>query len=226
MPTKPDMVFPESRGDVTLDPFQLDALRPLLLEQEIRIKSHFDRRMEQLSMLLQQQPMQPEPNVSPRRPSTNVQPTMSVPVSPRRPSTSVQPTVSIAVSPDEQLGMRAGVAPHLIQLIDRVKAENGTIFHGQGPFSTSFRSLRSVSKIRVAFRACKKRYDHVADWLVVVYSICMGVEIQATSMRGSEPEWAREMEMAFCIIFSLDLLIRLFIERRRFFRGHQKNPKE
>lgn len=127
--------------------------------------------------------------------------------------------MSISVSPDEQLGMKAGVAPHLIQLIDRVKADNeSTIFSGQVPFSTSFRSMRS-GRFRGAFRACKEQYDHFADWLVVVYSICMGVEIQETSMRRSEPEWAREMEMAFCIIFFLDLLIRLFIERKRFFRG-------
>ena len=50
MPSKPEISQPDSiRGDVTLDPFQLDSLRPLLEEHELQIKAHFDEKMEQLS---------------------------------------------------------------------------------------------------------------------------------------------------------------------------------
>lgn len=201
MPTKPDMAFPESRGDLTLDPFQLDALRPLLLEQEMRIKSHFDCHMERLTMLWQ--PHRTEP----------AEPAF------QKHGTGLAP-------PDEMLKMRAGASPHLIQLIERVKAKDERpTFTGQVSLQVSLKSswqFFASAKLKPVLRAGMRYYDHFADLLVLVYSICLGVQIHYASMSHSEPVWAQDMEIAFCIIFFLDLLARLFIERMRFFRGHPK----
>ena len=49
MPPKPEMSRPEMKGDITLDPFQLESLRVLLLEHEEHIKAHMDHKMEELS---------------------------------------------------------------------------------------------------------------------------------------------------------------------------------
>ena len=62
-------------------------------------------------------------------------------------------------------------------------------------------------------------YEYLIDLLVVIFAICVGVEIHFTSMNRSEPTWARNLEMAFCGIFSVDLLIRICIERERFGTG-------
>ena len=62
-------------------------------------------------------------------------------------------------------------------------------------------------------------YEYAVDFLVVLYAFCLGVEIHHTSMSRSEPAWALTLEIAFCVIFSLDLLIRICMERKRFFTG-------
>jgi hypothetical protein len=62
-------------------------------------------------------------------------------------------------------------------------------------------------------------YEYLVDLLVVIFAICVGVEIHYTSMNRSEPKWARTLETAFCCFFSVDLLIRICIERERFATG-------
>ena len=198
MSTKPRMFFTESRGDVDLDPFQLDALRPLLLEQEMRIKNHFDHRMEQLMRLLDHSDH-------------------SQRAAEKAPRASTFQNVG-GPSPDDQLGLRAGVAPHLLQLIDRVKANNENIFNPQASFVSAF-SLWDTGKWRKALEQSLGLYEYAVDLLVVIYAFCLGVEIHHTSISRSEPSWAVTLELAFCVIFSVDLLIRICMERRRFFTG-------
>lgn len=195
------MLITEPRGDVTLDPFQLDALRPLLLEQEMRIKNHFDHRMEQLMRLLEHsEHSQREPEAKPPRASTFQ-------------------TVGSGPSPDDQLGLRAGVAPHLLQLIDRVKADNEkNIFNPQASFVSAL-PLWESGKWKQALEQSLGLYEYAVDLLVVIYAVCLGVEIHHTSMSRSEPTWAWTLETAFCAFFSVDLLIRICMERKRFFTG-------
>ena len=58
----------------------------------------------------------------------------------RRTSTAGGGTGFLASSPEMELGLKAGVAPHLIQLIERVKAN-----HDAGAFAAS---TFTVSKVR------------------------------------------------------------------------------
>jgi len=196
------MLITEPRGDVTLDPFQLDALRPLLLEQERRIKNHVDHRIDQLTRLLERSDSgdSREREAKSKGPSQNLN----------------------GPSPD-QLGLRAGVAPHLLQLIDRIKAEKekakeSTILRAQVSFISALPSWRS-GKWRKTLGRILEMYEHLVDLLVVIYAICVGVEIHYTSKEKSEPTWARTVETAFCCFFSVDLLIRICIERERFATG-------
>ena len=192
------MFFTESRGDVDLDPFQLDALRPLLLEQEMRIKNHFDHRMEQLLRILEHSEHSQRAEAKAPRAST---------------------FQSVGgPSPDDQLGLRAGVAPHLLQLIDRVKADNEkNIFSPQASFVSALPLW--AGKWRQALEQSLGLYEYAVDFLVLIYAFCLGVEIHHTSMSRSEPPWAPTLEIAFCAIFSVDLLIRICMERKRFFTG-------
>ena len=203
MPMKPDMTFPESRGDVTLDPFQLEALRPLLLEQEMRIKGHFDHRMEQLARLLDHD----------KRSESKAQ---------RGPFQNPKSDQGL-LSPDEQglkAGLKAGVAPHLIQLIDRVKADSEKrIFDAQKSLASAADFVSAAGQWNRALERGIGMYEYAVDFLVILYAFSLGVQIQHTSTTRSEPAWALTLEIAFCVIFSLDLLIRICMERKRFFTG-------
>lgn len=202
MSTKPRMFFTESRGDVDLDPFQFDALRPLLLEQEMRIKTHFDHRMEQLMRFLEHSDHFDHREAEAKPPRANT-----------------FQNVGSGPSPDDQLGLKAGVAPHLLQLIDRVKADNEkNIFNPQASFVSAL-PLWERGKWKQALEQSLGLYEYAVDLLVMIYAVCLGVEIHHTSMSRSEPTWARTLDTAFCAFFSVDLLIRICMERKRFFTG-------
>ena len=185
---KPALISPDSRGDVDLDPFQLDALRELLFEHEMRIKAHFDRRMEQFHY----------------------------PKEELKASTDKVGISGARVSPDAQLGLKAGVAPHLIQLIDRVKAsnDNQVVFNPQA----SYASFAQVSW-KSAFDSGMAYYEYFVDFLVVVYALTLGLQIHYTSVSRAEPLWVRTSDIAFCAFFTVDLLIRICTERKRFCTG-------
>ena len=185
---KPAMILPDSRGDVDLDPFQLGALRELLFEHEMRIKAHFDRRMEQFHF--------PEKEL--------------------KASTDKVGISSARVSPDAQLGLKAGVARHLIQLIDRVKAsnDNQSAFYPQA----SYASIVQVSW-KTALDSGMAYYEYFVDFLVVVYALTLGLQIHYTSLSRAEPTWVRTSDIAFCAFFTVDLLIRICAEGKRFCTG-------
>ena len=90
----------------------------------MRIKGHFDHRMEQLTRLLDH----------------DKRSELKAP----RASTFQSSNHGLSASPDDQLGLKAGVAPHLIQLIDRVKANNEKkIFNPQASFVSVFPLLEA-----------------------------------------------------------------------------------
>ena len=47
----------------------------------------------------------------------------------------------------------------------------------------------------------------------------MGINLQWTSVSGLEPAWAQHAELGFCIVFSLDLICRVCVERKQFLFG-------
>lgn len=168
MATKPSRSRPGdgNRGDVTLDPFQLDALRPLLLEQELKITAHVDSKFEELYRRLDGKAMGSEGmervNVGQKLLATSVQ---------------------------QGLSLRAGVSPHLVKLIDRVKAES------LKRKKTMPRTLSDFLHSGQVVERSLQLYDYFVDAMVVVYAICLGVEINSASQDRVQPEWKHTMEV-------------------------------
>ena len=62
-------------------------------------------------------------------------------------------------------------------------------------------------------------YDMSTMAIIFVYACLMGVNLQITTLEASEPSWTATSELVFCILFSVDLLIRVLVEGPRFFLG-------
>ncbi|CAK8998889.1 unnamed protein product [Durusdinium trenchii] len=220
MPSKPEISQPDSiRGDVTLDPFQLDSLRPLLEEHELQIKAHFDEKMEQLSRMLSHSFGILVGSGGRARPDFDhdlpVHRVASSGPSGRR--TSTGGALSVSLGPEAELGLKAGVAPHLVQLIERVKASHEV----KAPIFSSTRSLSRRNAVELC-RSFMGLYEYLVDFMVLVYALCLGAEIHYTSLNRSEPAWVRPMEIGFCVMFGVDLLIRFCLEGRLFFMGSRR----
>ena len=65
-------------------------------------------------------------------------------------------------------------------------------------------------------------YEYLIDFIVLIYALSLGVEIHYASLYRAEPSWGRQMEILFCILFGLDLLIRICMERRLFCTGSRR----
>ena len=169
MASKPSRSRPGdgNRGDVTLDPFQLEALRPLLYEQELKITAHLDSKFEELFARLGGKVMSPEV-LNPVAKSGE-----------KLPATRVQ-------------GPKPGVSSHLVKLIDRVKAESikRKSKKSKSLRATAFDFLKSG---KVTQRSLQL-YDYFVDVVVVAYAIYLGVEINSASQNRVQPEWKRTME--------------------------------
>ncbi|CAE8586475.1 unnamed protein product [Polarella glacialis] len=53
--------------------------------------------------------------------------------------------------------------------------------------------------------------------LIILNSISMGVSLQVKSLSGETPVWEQPLQIAFCVIFTLDVAIRIMRERKAFF---------
>ena len=65
-------------------------------------------------------------------------------------------------------------------------------------------------------------YDMATMAMIFVYACLMGVNLQITTLEASKPSWTGTSELVFCILFSVDLVIRVAVEGLRFFIGGMK----
>eukprot|EP00437_Effrenium_voratum_P057756 CAMPEP_0181535366 /NCGR_PEP_ID=MMETSP1110-20121109/74218_1 /TAXON_ID=174948 /ORGANISM="Symbiodinium sp., Strain CCMP421" /LENGTH=519 /DNA_ID=CAMNT_0023666743 /DNA_START=34 /DNA_END=1590 /DNA_ORIENTATION=+ len=62
-------------------------------------------------------------------------------------------------------------------------------------------------------------YDMFTMAMIFLYACLLGITQQITSITSEEPLWAADVELAFCIVFSLDLLVRIGVEKIQFVLG-------
>ena len=172
-------------------------LQELLLEHEERLKAHFEKLVDKLFL---QQVLGD---------STEHAGKLSSPVH--------QPGAD-RISSKSTKGYQARVPNYVRQMVD------GTLTK-PAPLGNKVRtgsSINSWSSIEHGARRMKNFwlvYDVSIMLLIFVYACLMGVNLQWTSSTGKEPQWARHAELAFCIVFSLDLMCRVGVERLLFVFG-------
>eukprot|EP00930_Biecheleria_cincta_P081214 TRINITY_DN6998_c0_g3_i1.p1 TRINITY_DN6998_c0_g3~~TRINITY_DN6998_c0_g3_i1.p1 ORF type:complete len:1165 (+),score=209.90 TRINITY_DN6998_c0_g3_i1:78-3572(+) len=64
--------------------------------------------------------------------------------------------------------------------------------------------------------------DLVVVIMIAANVVLIGVELQTTSYLGREPFWALPVNIGFCVVFALDLLCRVAIQRTNFFFGDHR----
>jgi len=172
-------------------------LQELLLEHEERLRAHFEKLVDKL--FLQQMLSDTTEHAG-------------------KISSPVHHPGADRISSKSTKGYQARVPNYVRQMVD------GTLTK-PAPLGNKVRtgsSINSWSSIEHGERRMKNFwliYDVSIMLLIFVYACLMGVNLQWTSSTGTEPEWARHAELAFCIVFSLDLMCRVGVERLLFFFG-------
>ncbi|CAE7028694.1 UVR8, partial [Symbiodinium sp. CCMP2592] len=117
-----------------------------------------------------------------------------------------------------EIGLKAGMPPHLVQLIERIRKQGAVATERRastgGFYNASFFSWQSIRKKAVRTKALRYIggiYEYVVDVLVLAYALTLGFEVHYTSRDKEQPGWVYPVEMAFCIIFGLDIVLRLVV---------------
>ena len=174
-------------------------LQLLLMEQEARIKSHFDQAIEKMMA----------------HGGVAMESVMRVP------SQSHTPRNRGKDSQNSQY--KGGAVPTYVR-----KMVEGTIKGTVGLGNSNLRSgtmansWSSNEQNLLRRRQLWLAYDVFAMVLIFLYACIMGVTLEITTLRGQEPEWSVNVELTFCILFSADLLVRLVVEKLKFLTGPMK----
>ena len=196
----PEPISPrEADGDLPTT----SRMHALLAEQENRIKSHFDQALDRLLMA-----QVGEPNESViRMPSQRSQ------VTPRRRNKSVQ---------NSQYN-KAAVPPAYVR-----KMVEGTVKGTAGLGNSNLRSgtiansWSSEEHNLIRRRQLWIAYDMCTMLFIFLYACVMGVNLELTAVHSKEPDWTDLVELVFCVLFSVDLVVRMAVEKLRFLTGPMK----
>ncbi|CAE8590033.1 unnamed protein product [Polarella glacialis] len=196
--------------------------------------------------LVPQRNVQKSVTTSPANPYHCVSPTSapgsSLPSGPRHPLQ----TAAAALSPilaSTPLGTSSQRPPNEVREVQRQSASSDVPARGAFKIAKPPSGLITLSSLGLtplvrnrAFTGSKahsKSWDPVLDdqhemdvagvveilvgALIILNSITMGVSLQVKSLSGETPVWEQSLQIAFCVIFTLDVAIRIMRERKAFF---------
>ncbi|CAK9014902.1 unnamed protein product [Durusdinium trenchii] len=205
--SKAEMVHsdPEAPIVVSMTPapeFQVESLQLLLLEQEQRIKLHFDQKIEELQEHMVR--MVQGPTTSPTVPHHRM-PHERMPRTSRRSSG--------RESGDATRGASWGVPKNFIEMVHRVMDSEGL------KHSPSQKTSTVVRKLRCAWLPVLWHY--FVDFIALSYVIFIGINLQFGS-HGGPLEWALPIEILFCSVIGVDLLVKMCTQQQKFFTGPRR----
>lgn len=199
----PDPISPlgRAKADEDHDLPTTSRMQSLLMEQEARIKLHFDQAIEKLLVSqvgildpVVRTPSQRSQSQTPRRRNQNVQ--------------------------NNQY--KAGAVPTYVR-----KMVEGTVKSSAGLGNSNLRSGSlanswSSEQQHLLRQRIWLAYDMFTMFVIFLYACIMGVNLQITTLHSKEPDWTNGVELVFCALFSVDLVVRIVVERFDFFRGPMK----
>lgn len=174
----------------------------MLVEHEARLKSHVDQSIERLTQRMNLTESD-YPNIM-HVPSQNA--------TPRRGGKSTHTSQ-----------YKTGVPTYVRKLVEGTLKGSGGLGNSTLRSGTGIaNSWSSVEHNLVRRKQLWVWYDICTMIVIFLYACLMGVNLQVTTLRGSEPPWTNQGELAFCIFFSVDLGIRVLVEQLRFVTGPMK----
>ena len=188
------------RGDEDASLPTTGKVQDMLLEHEERLKAHFERLIDKL--ILQRVLGDAAEHTSQVLPS---------PISARGHES--------RFSSKSNRGVQARVPNYVRQLVDGTLTKPTPLGNKLRPGSSIENSWSSIEHGARRLKRFWFAYDMSVMVLIFLYACLMGVNLQWTSATGSEPVWAQQAELGFCIVFSLDLICRVCVERMQFLCG-------
>ena len=117
---------------------------------------------------------------------------------------------------------KASVPTYVRKLVEGTLKGSGGLGNSTLRSGTIANSWSSTEHNSMRFKQLWLFYDIGTMLIIFLYACLMGVNLQVTTLTAAEPPWAAQGEIIFCVIFSVDLLVRLLVERLHFLMGAMK----